>query len=153
MKDSPRIPPRVSPGKMTISRPRGGSGDQYVSITIVDEFSRCGVVEIRVGLAVLTEALTGLAYQPVECRWTSGVAHIGKTREYKSEVVWVPDSYKDDRGDIVNAALAPFEVDGWVGSRADATNHHCRVRRNAARLGGSNMRVGFYRFVEQEAAQ
>ena len=143
-----RRPPSIAPGKMTISCPMGGNGPDVISISLTDESSGCQVVDIRVDPAVFTMAITGCGSQPVTCRWTGGVNHIGKISEHKTEKVWVPDASRKDREQEVAEALAPYEVDGWKGRTSDATNPHRWIPTPDGILDGHHVLVLFVRLIE-----
>lgn len=77
------------PGKLTISRPSCYGGDDYISITVQDELSGSEIVEVRVGMAEFTRALTAFANQP--CTVDIGAPEFaGSVRQYKTEAVHSP---------------------------------------------------------------
>lgn len=108
-------------GQMTISRPQGSTGGEYINLAFVDGLSRVQFLEVRVPLASFAEALTGLAYVPVDLE-VRGLDRIGMTREHKTERVPFLGRGRADE------AIAPFEIDGWTGSRRDYENHHKSIR-------------------------
>jgi len=73
------------------------------------------------------------------------VDRIGKIREFKTEIVDVPKHWMFE-GDIEKSKelLAPFEVDGWMGSVYDLSNHHNLLRDRDA------VKVTFVRFVDKK---
>lgn len=133
-------------GKLTISRPQRSDGKATVEINLVDASSTCEAVSIIVHVDVFAEALMGMGYQPCEYEFNdSGV--IGKTREWKTEKVTVPEcSWEPKKFEpIIRKAFEPFEVDGWKGRIEDARNHHKLVGRN--KDGSSVHTVLFERYV------
>lgn len=122
-------------GSVTISRVSSSSRD-YVSITLKDDLSRCEVVEIKLSILEFGEALSGLALRPCEFEY-SPETPVGKIRETKTELVTVPSS------DHARDAVAAFEIDGWIGYDADASNSRCRTA-------DGRYRVSFHRFVDAE---
>ena len=67
-------------GAITISRPSCGDGSKYISIRIKDKCSRISFVDIRIGYAEFTEALTGMS--EMECELiTRGLQNVGKQKE------------------------------------------------------------------------
>lgn len=131
-------------GKITIGKTSSRDGD-YVMIELEDSLSHCRVVEVRMSIEDFGQAILGLACQKCEFDLNdSGV--IGKTHEYKEEVVPVPDDFNSHGGNfekLAAKALAPFEVDGWVGRKEDLKNFH-RVERKGNKI---SYRVSFVRYV------
>ena len=113
-------------GKLTISRPSSFGGDDYISITVQDELSGSEIVEVRVGMAEFTRALTAFANQP--CTVDIGAPEFaGSVRQHKMEAVRVRTRYgntPEERKAVEDEALLPFEVDGWTARRSDLSNSH-----------------------------
>jgi len=135
-------------GKITISR---FSSTNTIQIQITDSTSGIEFLRVELDAESLGLALTGLGYQTCHFH-TNGLDKIGKHRETKTEVVFVPTpkSYQaDDRATAAKAAIAPYEVDGWIGYVADAMNPHksSRYKDGVAAEGGQWYTVSFARFV------
>ena len=124
-------------GSVIISRCSGSAVDDTpIHITVDDEISRCRVLEIYMSLEEFAKAITG-SYGDAKIEHFPK-SPIGMKAENKTEIVPF-DSYQDKEKDI-NAALKPFEVDGWKARRSDMTNGHCRVK--------NGQRVVFFRHVD-----
>lgn len=134
-------------GEISFSITQGLDGLEPI-IRIMDNLSRCVIAEVRLsmedyGRGVLTNTHT------VPCVVElNNSRHVGKKREYKTEVVWIPnpENWKD-REKEAKEALRPYEVDGWIGNERDATNSHCWIIGPEKREDGGWYQVGFHRFV------
>lgn len=134
-------------GHISITRPQGHS-DDYINIKIVDRLSGIRFVECNMSLANFALALTGHGH--VDCTFIPrGLDGIGKTRENKVERVFVPKVGYGKDTEIVCAALAEHEVDGWKARSGDATNHH-RIGERTDK--GYFVSVNFSRLVETPTA-
>lgn len=130
----------ILPGKIIISRASGGQIDATpIHIEIEDGPSRTRVLDIYMALDEFCKALFS-SYGQCTIRHFPE-APIGKIAENKEEIV--PYKWASGRDNLPaqNKALAPFEIDGWVGYRNDLTNPH----RSA---GQDKQRVTFHRYVE-----
>ncbi len=123
------------PGAVTITRKQMPDGP-VISIEIEDSLSARVFVEIHLTLETFAEAVTGLSSRPGEME-VQNFDLVGKKLEIKSEIV--PQVGFNATKTEIHEALAPFEVDGWTGSRKDVTNHH--------NFCGNNVRVKFRRYV------
>lgn len=132
-------------GKLSITRQRSNSIDR-VAIKVVDETSHCQAVEIYVDLATFAEALLGMGYMPCQYEWNDSGA-VGTKREHKTEIVTISGRSLDAAR--ADAAISALEVDGWLGRRGDAANHH-----NVVDWGhddtGVKVRVTFERWLDAE---
>jgi hypothetical protein len=143
---------RTLKGKLTISRISGGDEAEEVRITLLDTASFTEVVEIKMDLATFASALFGRGDKEVTFDLPDNPV-IGKERQYKTEVVFVPDRHLYDwtekREKVIAKALKPHEVDGWKGNPKDPENGHLVADYNAVRDGvkGRLARVGFIRWV------
>lgn len=120
---------KILQGKLTISRMTSNfNNPRPIRITLKDDLSSCEVVEINLSLEAFANAITAAGFQPCEFEFNaSGV--VGKKREHKTEVVFIPNKIgykKGNNGDrkAVQPYLAPYEVDGWKGRASDALNSH-----------------------------
>jgi hypothetical protein len=139
----------MNKGKITISR---FSGTNTIQVQIEDATSGIEFLRVELDAEALGLTLTGLGRQDCAFRM-NGLDKIGKQREIKTEVVFVPTppSYQEnDRRANAQAAIAPYEVDGWIGYVCDAMNHHrsSRYKDGVAADGGSWYTVSFTRFVD-----
>lgn len=138
----------MNKGKITISR---FSGTNTIQVQIEDRSSGVEFLRVELDAESLGLALTGLGNQ--ECYFrTNGLDKIGKQRETKTEIVFVPTpkSYQEeDRRATAKEAIAMHEVDGWIGYVPDAMNHHKsnRYKDGVAAEGGQWYTVSFTRFV------
>jgi hypothetical protein len=126
--------------KVDISRwMRGDSGD--IEIVLRDELSGVAFASIEIDFADFARAtILSRAAVPakVELR---GTEYLGCVRENKTEHIHIPGGvYADGWSERIEAAIKPFEVDGWVGSREDARNQHCSA-------GKDTQKIGFRRYV------
>jgi hypothetical protein len=144
---------KTLPGRLSISGMRGGtmpdgtSARDLVAITLRDGSSGCELVEVLVDKRAFIDAVFGLADVPCAFEYRPDCP-VGKRREVKTEEMPISkDWYLADRKALVAAALAPFEVDGWVGHRSDLGNHHRHARSDADR---DWYRVTFVRYVDPE---
>lgn len=132
-------------GHISISRPHGHDGPDYINIEIIDLLSGIQFVECHIELADFSEAITGMGH--TSCTFIPrGLDGVGKTRETKVVRVFVPSSERNPN--IVRAAVAEHETDGWKGRDADAVNHHKIVSRTKE---GHFASVHFSRLVETPA--
>lgn len=84
--------------------------------------------------------------------WMNETGKVGATRETKTESVpfdytkhkHPPDEYRTSEA---VAALAPFEVDGWIGEERDLWNGHNRVFPRDGNKGTPRQTVSFVRFL------
>ena len=114
------------PLKLTISRPQRSDGRKYISLTITDEISRIQFLDAEIELGAFAEALTGLAYVPMEGE-LRGLEHIGKTRvTEKREVVCPLNCF--DRAELAawlaeNAQESGWTVNTYLGSQGSVRSH------------------------------
>lgn len=130
-------------GNLTIAR----ASDGFIYLTITDAKSKIRVIEAKLTPEQVGLAITGMALSdsiPLSY-WAD--ERIGKTREYKTELILSdlnqhPYHPYDNRLAHARALVAPYEVDGWVGNDADMLNHHRSV--------GNRQKVLFTRWVDEE---
>ena len=92
-------------------------------IRIEDDSSRVHFLEAQLGVEDFMLALAGRGY--LDCEFDlRGVENVGRVLETKQEFVFVEDGDYDLLEYRARIAIAPFEVDGWVGCDQDAMNHH-----------------------------
>lgn len=116
-------------GRLTISRPRGGSDDHpVVCIRVEDQVAGVVAVEVKVPLSDFAEALMSLANVSCQFKFNDSGA-VGTKREHKYIEVFVPQQYDQKRREaLIKKAFAPFEVEGWKGQVKDAHNSHNAIR-------------------------
>jgi len=119
-----------------ISRVSGGNEAIPFNIRIIDDDARVVIVDANFSINDFADLLTN---REIEATAKIRTEFIGMARETKTELVPFKFGFAPTKA-AKKKALAPFEVDGWIGYEDDLTNHH-----NSDRNG--NMRVGFYRHV------
>ena len=84
------------------------------------------------------------------CQYTPvGIEKIGKVKETKTMEVFVSFGPWEERLEYMNKALAPFEVDGWIGRRVDLQDPRRFIKHeNGKELVGAYYEVHFDRFVK-----
>ena len=128
----------------------GGETFPYVRIT--DRISGCIILEAQLSFEDYAQAVLTSRHDVPCVIAFNDKGPIGKKRETKHELVWVPHGdYGEKRKEAAREAIAKHEVDGWKGSYEDALNSH-RIRRLPAPEGakpgdGSWYDVGFVRWV------
>jgi len=130
----------MAKGNVTISRVNTGDG-QYMEIRITDGSSGTEFVEAKLSLENFAQAIIGLGY--VECEIeTRRLDLVGKKREHKTEMV-ACNGWELDRKDesAINNVLAPYEIDGWIGSHYDMKN-------SKNYRGHETVKVSFTRYVD-----
>ena len=130
-------------GELSIGRVSCSGGDDYINIRLKDELSGCCVVEIKVPLIEWANITTGMSHRNVEFEYFDH-SKIGMRLESKK--VFVPCKQYRPTDAQMDAVLAPFEIDGWEGSRCDMYNHHNRVS-------NSGYHVRFRRLVQADSGQ
>lgn len=125
----------TGPGKLSISRRTSSQRDPFSVLTIEDAVSN-EEIEVKIEAAQLAHALGGAAAQSCDIT-IHHLARIGKKYEHKTEIVSCAWNATEEQK---AAALAPFEVDGWMGTMDDLGNHHKRAE--------DGCRVTFHRWVE-----
>lgn len=99
--------------KLTISRPSGGDGSEYVSIQIQDCLSRERFVELKITLREFAEALTGLGN--VSCNAVvRGLEHVGKRKVTTNQRIPIPKSVGNSRQDAKDYILQLKPPHGWI---------------------------------------
>jgi len=107
-------------GKITISR-RGSFDDDNMNISIKDNLSGTGFLSVTVGLGDFTKALSGQAFIPCDFE-VHNFQKLGTKREHKTVSLDAPRGFINQEQE--DAAVAPYEVDGWEARRPDLHNSH-----------------------------
>ena len=128
------------PGKININRTSSNQEDDYISISIVDESSHVQFVDVKMSLLAFANAITGMGFNSCDFELRCPEL-VGMKRERKEELLPRP-KFQDTIEDL-QKILNPFEVDGWIGSLYDMTNHHYWV-------GDNQVKVGFTRHVPSD---
>jgi hypothetical protein len=134
-------------GRLYFSSMHSSNADDVASIQVTDDVS--GTSFLRIEMSMEDFALSLLNHQDREIEFTLWCPErIGKKHERKTESVFVSvDPFKRDQKVEISDAIRPFEVDGWIGSRRDAENHH-NVTKTLEH--GFIAEVGFDRYVEEK---
>lgn len=128
-------------GKLSISRTRSNRDDEScISITVTDELSRTRFLKIEISPEEFANAITNLGERP--CMFELSAGLVGKRREHKTVVVPLKDPFKATADERL-AAIAEYEVDGWIGYKPDANNHH--------NYSDKGVRVGFVRYISEDS--
>jgi hypothetical protein len=127
-------------GSIRFGRPQFSDIDhpEVISVEVTDEKSGTQFLSLEIPLAEFAKALT---LGSGDCEFELRPKNVGKTHEYKEEIVPVADNYVpyDKRELAAIAVVAPFEVDGWVARLSDVFNNHRRTP--------NGYRVTFHRYV------
>lgn len=134
-------------GRLTISRCNTG----VVRLELIDDRSFSRVVEIEISKEEFAEALFAHAQRPCSFE-LSDLSLVGKRREHKQELVYVPDVVRITKESDATKLLKSFEVDGWRGRLSDLTNHHNWTREPLpkGKKEGRMVRVTFVRYVDDD---
>ena len=124
----------TGPGKLSIARLTSNQRAPFFRITIEDAGGAS--VEVSIEAAAFAHALGHAHGQSCVVEWIN-IDILGKKAEVKTEVVRCDWNATDEQKD---AALRPFEIDGWRGDPDDIGNHH--------RRSGDGYSVTFRRWVE-----
>lgn len=135
-------------GTISISRTHCSNGQDYIELAIRDERSGVQFLKGEIGLTDFAKLVTGQSEMPVALD-LRGVESVGKFRETKSESVFFPDGDYHEREFRAKAAIAPLQVDGWIGDWRQLGNHHAIDRAVKHVAGGTFYKIGFYRFLDQ----
>ena len=122
-------------GKISISRVRRFSEEDYIEIRMEDVVSGVSFLKVEMDLASFANAITALSFQ--DCEFTLNADNVGKKREIKQVIVKRP-GFANKSG--ANSILEPHTVDGWMPRKDDIFNPHCWV-------GKDEVSVTFIRFV------
>lgn len=112
------------------------------NLTIRDQSSGIEFVDIEMSAEQFADTITAHSTMDVQCE-VRGLHLLGMQIETKQEIVPFEHRYERDeekRQSAANAAISPFEVDGWKGRVDDLFNPH----HNA---GSGKHRVTFTRYV------
>jgi len=132
-------------GKLDITRPMG-SGENIISMRLHDDATGLIVWELDISAEDFAMGITGLSSRPVTFALFAA-EFAGGRREHKEEIVPRVDgefpgaTYLERKKAEADAALKPFEVDGWRGARGDYGNGHRSD-------GQGNYRVSFNRYFK-----
>ena len=130
-------------GSIIMSRPSYSDGRKCVAIACEDRSSGIRFLDIEIPYDEFVLALTSSCGEmEYELR---GWMHVGKKRELKTEMVWVPKHKDKEHEAVARKAVEAVEADGWRGRISDALNVH-RTLEYAD--GGRWQQVIFHRYVE-----
>lgn len=137
-------------GEISINRVQviGGhpATNDYISIRVEDRLSGTLFLEIEMDLESFSKVITG---RTVEVKFgVHKLERLGKKREYKHEVINFQRTYDTKlRQTIIEEVIREKEVDGWIGNRSDASNHHNRVHSKDMDSDHEAYNIGFVRWV------
>jgi len=131
----------MAKGNITLSRYDSNYEDTHpIHLKVEDKDSSTQFIDISMTLKDFAFLITGMGFMDCEFE-VRGLDRLGKKRENKTEYVPVPKGTflptKEEAKELIKA----FEIDGWIGSIDDATNHHNRSR------GSDTVLVGFVRWI------
>jgi len=131
----------MSKGHITLSKYSSNFEDDHpIHLKIEDADSSAQFIDIRMTLENFALLLTNMGY--IDCQFElRALDVVGKKREHKKESVSLPPGMFLPTKEQAKELIKPFEVDGWIGSIDDATNHHNRSRVS------DNVLVSFVRFI------
>lgn len=98
-------------GKMTISRPSYGSGEEWIEISLTDNLSRTEFVIARVSYEDFTKAITGQGDLPVE--FDANLKNVGLKIETKELVFLLPDGLVGG-SEAAEKVCQKFASEGWI---------------------------------------
>jgi hypothetical protein len=132
-----------------------GSDGKRPYVRITDRLSGEVILEAELSFEDYAEGILTLRHD-VPCFINfNDDGPIGKKREYKEELVWIPRAWElteEQREREVRHAVGVKEVDGWMGSDEDARNSHNWTRKapppGLNRDDGVWMRITYVRYVE-----
>jgi hypothetical protein len=136
--------------KLGLSRAGMGS-DSRMLMQIEDDTSGVLFAELEIPMEAFAFLVTGMYGIKADCE-LRGLENVGRIRESKAELVPVTsaleqwDARKD--ADLIAAALAPFEVNGWKGNESDLFNQNKRVHKDDGTLRRPFQSVHFHRFID-----
>lgn len=115
-------------GQISINRCSGEKG--YVcALEICDVDSGVLVIRAELSFEAFGHAITGLSGQPMSYKLGERLARVGQKHEHKIEHVRIPEGesilfWQDTESNrfLLDRALKPLEVDGWVAQRDRAFN-------------------------------
>ena len=136
--------PKKLKSEIILTRPQGG-GKERVVFQIVDKISGLVAFRIEMSIPEFGEMLSSPQNVPCIVKHFQS-DNIGKKYEHKSELVPRPEIGVEDKDKVLEELLKPFEIDGWIGSRDDLTNHHNWVSDNKSK-------VTFVRWVDVDESQ
>ena len=131
----------MAKGNITLSRYDSNYEDTHpIHLKVEDKDSGTQFIDIGMTLKDFAFLITGMGY--IDCQFElRGLDVVGKKREHKKESVSLPPGMFLPTKEQAKELIKPFEVDGWIGSIDDATNHHNRSRVS------DNVLVSFVRFI------
>lgn len=131
-------------GEIQMSRTMGGNSTFHVSIR--DKSSGLLVCEISIDPSLLGDFMSTRTTDCTVEVWPN--THLlGTRREGKTVCVpFTPSTYeRKTSAEEAEAALKPYETDGWKGQADDLLNHH--------RATNNGFTVFFHRFVNAETGE
>jgi hypothetical protein len=129
--------------------PWTGGRERGWNLSVTDERSRTQILDVDLTYEQFSMLLTGRYLDGIPAEWSA--EKLGRRREGKSVLIPYPKalphvSWDNERKPEHDEALAPYEVDGWVGCAADLTNFHRACENDD---GVECRRVAFTRWIEE----
>jgi hypothetical protein len=134
-----------SKGKITIGQYNNYRNEDNLSvhIEIEDEQSRTRFLDIHMTPLDFAHAILGNGF--IDCMFELRASNVGKTKETKTEQVYMQNGSWKISEESKKNLIAPYEVDGWIGHLNDLGNSHKIVSRDKD---GAYYGVNFVRFVD-----
>jgi hypothetical protein len=143
-------------GKINISKIHTSSAEErdFVSITIEDAKSGVTFFSGEMELSDFAKAVMGQGYMDITFKLRR-IDLMGKTREYKKELVYSPVSpvtiNTQPVDGLIDYLVSKYEIDGWKANRDDFSNYH--NYKFDKELGVWIYTIGFTRFVESNPTE
>lgn len=137
--------PKKFNGEISIGR----GSDHMIHIQIEDSIKDSGtrIVDLYLTPEQWGNAISGLGCTPCDATLYP-CDYIGMRRESKTEKIPLPSSgrghFDEAKAEEIREALAPYEVDGWMGEDDNATNWH--------NVKNGHVTIHFTRYAPKEEA-
>lgn len=99
-------------GKITISRPCFGDGRELMTIRVKDGLSNERFLEVQIGLAEFTQAITGMGEVPAKLI-IQGLDRVGLKKQRERRKVEAPFKYAN-KEKLTNWLVDNCQEEGWI---------------------------------------